>query len=181
MSPVLAGEKTVDDIILNDEQWYQDSGITLHKGHKIVFIDRAKRQVHSDKGITLNYDRLLLATGSNPFMIPVPGHTLSGVVSFRDIQDVHTMLDAAHQGQKAVVIGGGLLGLEAANGLLKPGMQVTVVHLLDSLMNQRLEKRGLTFLMEAQTAGVTGIRFKDGKEMPADLVVMAVGIRRAIL
>jgi nitrite reductase (NADH) large subunit len=195
LSPVLAGEKTVDDIILNDEQWYIDNGITLHKGHTIVSIDRAKRQVHSDKGITTSYERLLLATGSNPFMIPVSGHTLPGVVSFRDIRDVHTMLEVAHQGQHAVVIGGGLLGLEAANGLLKQGMQVTVVHLLDNLMEQQLDKaaadllkrsleeRGLTFLMEAETTAilgdthVTGIRFKDGQEIPADLVVMAVGIR----
>lgn len=195
LSPVLAGEKTIGDIILNEEQWYQDNGITLYKGHTIVSIDRAKRQVHSAEGLTVNYDRLLLATGSNPFMIPVPGHTLPGVVSFRDIKDVHTMLEAAQQGQHAIVIGGGLLGLEAANGLLKQGMQVTVVHLLDSLMEQQLdkaaatllqsslEKRGLNFLMEAETSEilgetqVTGVRFKDGQEMPADLVVMAVGIR----
>ncbi len=195
LSPVLAGEKTVNDIMLNEEQWYQDNNITLYKGHSIVSINRRKRQVQSDKGIIVNYDRLLLATGSSPFIIPLPGHTLPGVVGFRDVQDVYTMLKAAKQGQQAVVIGGGLLGLEAANGLLKQGMEVTVVHLLDSLMEQQLdhaaaallksslEKRGLNFLMEAQTSEilgenqVTGVRFKDGLEIPADLVVMAVGIR----
>ena len=196
LSPVLAGEKTIDDIILNDEQWYRDNGITLYKGEKVVSIDRVRRQVHSANGITSDYDRLLLATGSNPFIIPVPGHTLPGVVSFRDIKDVHAMLETAGQGQKqAVVIGGGLLGLEAANGLLKQGLQVTVVHLLDTLMEMQLDKpaatllqrsleeRGLTFLMEMQTAEilgddhVTGVRFQPGQEIPADLVVMAVGIR----
>ncbi|OAD23867.1 nitrite reductase [NAD(P)H], large subunit, partial [Candidatus Thiomargarita nelsonii] len=187
LSPVLAGEKTVNDIMLNEEQWYQDNNITLYKGHSIASIDRRKRQVQSDKGIIVNYDRLLLATGSNPFIIPLPGHTLPGVVGFRDIQDVYTMLKAAKQGQQAVVIGGGLLGLEAANGLLKQGMEVTVVHLLDSLMEQQLdqaaaallksslEKRGLSFLMQAETSEilgenhVTGVRFKDGLKIPADL------------
>jgi nitrite reductase (NADH) large subunit len=195
LSPVLAGNKTIEDIILNDEQWYQDNGITLYKGHTVVSIDRAKRQIKSDKGITVTYDRLLLATGSNPFIVPVPGHTLSGVMSFRDIKDVHTMLEVAHQGKKAVVIGGGLLGLEAADGLLKQGMEVTVVHRSNNLMNRQLdeaagtllkkslEKRGLTFMMATQTAAVlganqvTGVRFQNGNEIPADLVVMAIGIR----
>jgi nitrite reductase (NADH) large subunit len=195
LSPVLAGEKTINDIMLNEEQWYKDNNITLHKGQIVVSIDRHKRQVVSDQGVSINYDRLLFATGSNPFIIPVPGHTLPGVVAFRDIQDVDAMLEAAQQGKHAVVIGGGLLGLEAANGLHKQGMEVTVVHLLDSLMEQQLdqaaaallksslEQDGLTFLMEAQTSEilgeskVTGIRFKDGSEIPADLIVMAVGIR----
>jgi len=195
LSPVLSGEKVIDDIILNDEQWYQDNNITLYTGDTIVSIDRCKRQIHSNKGITVDYDRLLLATGSSPFIIPVHGHTLPEVVSFRNIQDVHTMLDIAHRGKNAVVIGGGLLGLEAANGLMQQGMQVTVVHLLDTLMEQQLdkaaaallqislEKRGLKFMMEAETAAilgenhVTGVRFKDDTEISADLVVMAVGIR----
>ncbi len=195
LSPVLAGENTLDDIIINEEQWYQDNGITLYKGHTIVSIDRARRQIHSDKGRSTHYDRLLLATGSNPFIIPIPNNTLSGVVGFRTIQDVNTMLEVAHEGKKAVVIGGGLLGLEAANGLRQQGMQVTVVHISDTLMERQLdktasallkgalEKKGLTFLMKAETKAilgetqVTGVRFKDGQEMPADLVVMAVGIR----
>jgi nitrite reductase (NADH) large subunit len=195
LSPVLAGEKTIDDIMLNDEQWYADNGITLHKGKKISNIDRRTRQVVADDGTTENYDRLLLATGSNPFMIPVPGHDLPGVISFRDIHDVDSMLDASKKHQHAVVIGGGLLGLEAANGLMLQGMHVTVVHLGDTLMERQmdsvsgamlkksLEERGLNFLMGASTEAilgedrVKGVRFKDGLEIAADLVVMAVGIR----
>lgn len=196
LSPVLAGEKTIDQIMLNDEQWYTDNKITLHKGKTVVDIDRARRLVIADDGTEAPYDRLILATGSMPFMIPVPGKDLDGVIGFRDIQDVDRMLAASGKsGGRAVVIGGGLLGLEAANGLLKQGMQVTVVHLLDTLMErqldkaaarllkQSLEERGLTFLMEAQTEAILGethveaVRFKDGKEIAADLVVMAVGIR----
>ena len=195
LSPVLAGEKTVQDIMLNDEQWYENNHITLHKGKKVVDVQRGRRMVITADGIEVEYDRLLLATGSNPFIVPVPGHELPGVVSFRDIHDVNAMLEASGRYRRAVVIGGGLLGLEAANGLLKQGMAVTVVHLLDSLMERQLdksaaallktslEKRGLEFLMEAQTDAilgeerVQGVRFKDGREIEADLVVMAVGIR----
>ena len=194
LSPVLAGEKTIDDIMLNDEQWYLDNGITLHKGKQVTEIDRVNRRVVARDGTSAEYDRLLLATGSNPFMIPVPGKDKDGVIAFRDIHDVDTMLAAARDHKKAVVIGGGLLGLEAANGLMKQGMEVTVVHLLDSLMERQLDKpasallkasleeRGMNFLMEAETAGiigngrVRGVRFKDGTEVEADLVVMGVGI-----
>ena len=194
LSPLLAGEKTVDDIMLNDEQWYRDNGITLHKGKTITEIDRANKQVVAADGSSADYDRLLLATGSNPFMIPVPGKDKDGVIAFRDIHDVDTMLQASKDYKKAVVIGGGLLGLEAANGLMKQGMEVTVVHLLDSLMERQLDKpasallkasleeRGMTFLMEAATqeiignGRVQGVRFKDGSEVAADLVVMGVGI-----
>ncbi|MGB5538815.1 MAG: FAD-dependent oxidoreductase, partial [Gammaproteobacteria bacterium] len=194
LSPVLAGEKTIDDIMLNDEQWYIDNGVSLHKGKTITRIDRLQRQVIADDGTTAHYDRLLLATGSNPFIIPVPGHDKDGVIAFRDIHDVDTMLAASRDYRKAVVIGGGLLGLEAANGLMKQGMEVTVVHLLDSLMERQLDKpasgllkrsleqRGMTFLMEAQTSEilgngrVRGVRFRDGSEIEADLVVMGVGI-----
>ena len=194
LSPVLAGEKTVEDIMLNDEQWYIDNNITLHKGTQVMEIDRVNRRVIARDGTTSSYDRLLLATGSNPFMIPVPGKDKDGVIAFRDIQDVDTMLQAAGDYKKAVVIGGGLLGLEAANGLMKQGMDVIVVHLLDSLMERQLDKpasallkasleeRGMTFLMEAVTeelignGRVQGVRFKDGTEIEADLVVMGVGI-----
>ena len=195
LSPVLCGEKTIDDIMLNDLQWYEDNHITLYAGKWVTEINRARRTVSTSDGIVVPYDRLLLATGSNPFIIPVPGKDLQGVVSFRDIHDVDAMLKAAGEGKRAVVIGGGLLGLEAANGLKLQGMDVTVVHLLDTLMERQLDKpaadllkgaleaRGLNFLMEAQTEAilggerVTGVRFKDGLEIPADLVVMAVGIR----
>ena len=195
LSPVLAGEKTLDDIVLNGRDWYEDNGIRLITGDPVVSIDRVQRKVVTAAGVEADYDRLLITTGSNPFIIPVPGHDKQGVIGFRDIADVDTMLEAARNGKSAVVIGGGLLGLEAANGLMKQGMDVTVVHLLDSLMERQLDKpasallkasleeRGLKFLMEAQTAAilgdeqVTGVRFADGSEIPADLVVMAVGIR----
>jgi len=194
LSPLLAGEKTIDDIMLNDEQWYIDNDITLYKGKQVTEIDRARRRVVAMDGTTADYDRLLLATGSRPFMIPVPGNDRDGVIAFRDVHDVETMLQAARDYQKAVVIGGGLLGLEAANGLMKQGMEVTVVHLLDSLMERQLDKpaaallkaslqeRGMNFLMEAATeeiignGRVRGVRFKDGSEIEADLVVMGVGI-----
>jgi len=195
LSPVLAGEKTLDDIILNGDDWYESNGITLHKGRKVVAIDRRRRLVRAENGLEASYDRLLLATGSMPFMLPVPGRDLRGVIGFRDIRDVDLMLEASRKYRHVVVIGGGLLGLEAANGLKKQGMTVTVVHLLDTLMERQLDKpaadllkraledSGLHFRMEAQTEAilgherVTGVRFKDGSEIPADLVVMAVGIR----
>ncbi|WP_045224107.1 nitrite reductase large subunit NirB [Methyloterricola oryzae] len=195
LSPVLAGEKTLNDIVINDEAWYRDHGITLHTGKTVHRIDRKRRTVHGDDGTVAEYSRLLLATGSTPFILPVPGRDLDGVVGFRDIQDVHRMLQASRQHKHAVVIGGGLLGLEAANGLLKQGMSVTVVHVLDTLMERQLDKpaaallqrsleeTGLNFMLEAQTEAllgterVTGVRFKNGTEIPADLVVMAVGIR----
>ncbi len=195
LSPVLAGDKTIDEIMLNDEQWYTDNNIKLHKGKKITEIDRVNRKVIADDGTVEDYDRLLLATGSQPFIIPIPGNDLDGVISFRDIHDVDLMLDAAKEKKHAVVIGGGLLGLEAANGLLLQGMSVTVVHLMDTLMERQLDKpaaamlkksleeKGLHFLMEAQTEAIIGkdqvekVRFKDGTEIYADLVVMAVGIR----
>ncbi|MCP5434898.1 MAG: NAD(P)/FAD-dependent oxidoreductase, partial [Chromatiaceae bacterium] len=195
LSPVLAGEKTVDDIILNSREWYAENGITLVAGDPVVEIDRVKCTVKTASGAKASYDRLLISTGSNPFIIPVPGHDRKGVIGFRDIADVEAMLHAAKNYKRAVVIGGGLLGLEAANGLMKQGMQVDVVHLLDSLMERQLDKaasallkasleqRGMNFLMEAQTAEilgddrVTGVRFADGSEVAADLVVMAVGIR----
>ncbi|RDE51669.1 MAG: NAD(P)/FAD-dependent oxidoreductase [Candidatus Accumulibacter meliphilus] len=197
LSPVLAGEMTIQDIILNDHQWYADNGIKLHLGKTVSRIDRVKRRVIADDGTEESYDRLLLATGSNPFMLPIPGNDLPGVISYRDIADTDAMIDAAKRYQHAVVIGGGLLGLEAANGLKLRGMDVTVVHLADWLLERQLdetagrmlqkslEERGLKFLLGKQTealiAGESGrvaaIRLKDGLQIPADLVVMAVGIR----
>jgi nitrite reductase (NADH) large subunit len=195
LSPVLAGEKSVDDIILNSRSWYEENGIRLHAGDPVVAIDRMRRTVRSRDGVEAGYDRLLIATGSKPFLIPVPGHNLPGVIAFRDIQDVETMLDAARNHRHAVVIGGGLLGLEAANGLMRQGMSVTVVHVTDSLMDrqldrsasallqQALERKGLRFLLKANTAEIVGpdrvtaVRFDDGTEVPADLVVMTAGVR----
>lgn len=195
LSPVLAGEKTIEDIVLNEYDWYEENNITLKTGDPITQIDRVNRTVTTASGMNVEYDRLLMATGSNPFIIPVPGHDKQGVIGFRDIADVETMLESSKNFSKAVVIGGGLLGLEAANGLMKNGMDVTVVHLLDALMERQLDKpastllqtsleeRGLNFMMEAQTAEilgderVTGVKFADGSAIEADLVVMAVGIR----
>ncbi|GGI55545.1 nitrite reductase large subunit NirB [Oxalicibacterium solurbis] len=197
LSPVLAGEQTIQDIMLNDVDWYKENGITLHLGKKIATIDRVKRVVIADDGTMAEYDRLLLATGSNPFMLPVPGKDLDGVIGYRDIYDTNAMIEAATKYRHAVVIGGGLLGLEAANGLKLRGMDVAVVHLPDTLMERQLdptagrmlqkslEDRGLAFLLGKNTQELVGddsgrvkaIRFADGSEIPADLVVMAVGIR----
>jgi len=195
LSPVLAGEQTIDDIILNSVEWYEENNIELVTGDMVTEISRVKKAVITESGKEFPYDRLLIATGSNPFMIPIPGVDKEGVLGFRDIYDVDTMVQAAKDYKKAVVIGGGLLGLEAANGLMKQGMDVTVVHLLDSLMERQLDKpasallkasleeRGMTFLMEASTAEIVGdkrvtaVKFTDGSEVEADLVVMAVGIR----
>lgn len=200
LSPVLAGEKTINDIMLNDLQWYQDNKIHLHSGETVTEIDRKNCIVKTDRGTTAKYDRLLLATGSNPFIIPIPGHDLPGVISFRDIHDVDRMLEAARDcksGVKkhAVVIGGGLLGLEAANGLMKQGMSVTVVHLMDWLMERQMDEvsgamlkkslaaKGMQFMLKASTKEIVGsdkvegVKFANGSTLAADIVVMAVGIR----
>lgn len=205
LSPVLSGEQTVEQIILNPLEWYAEHGITLHTSTTVTGVNRQRRVVHARRadGETFEapYDRLLLCTGSNPFMLPVPGRHLEGVIAYRDIADTQTMIDTATTHRHAVVIGGGLLGLEAANGLGVRGMQVTVVHntgwLMDrqldataaGLLRQSLESRGLAFKLGAQTDVLVGdadggqggrvkaVRFKDGSEVPADLVVMAVGIR----
>ncbi|MBS4099203.1 MAG: nitrite reductase large subunit NirB [Sulfuricella sp.] len=196
LSPVLAGEQTVQDIIINDREWYAQRGITLHLNKKVTKIDRIARNVVADDGTSAPYDRLILATGSTPFILPVPGNDLAGVVGFRDIADVDAMIDAAKTERHAVVIGGGLLGLEAANGLKQRGMDVTVVHLAPWLMERQLDRtaagmlqknledKGLKFLLEKHTEQLVGkdgrvaaVRFKDGAEIPAGLVVMAVGIR----
>jgi nitrite reductase (NADH) large subunit len=201
LSPVLAGEQTLEQIVLNDWAWYQEHGITVHAGCTVNEVNRARRTVHASgkdgQAISVPYDRLILATGSNPFMLPIPGKDLQGVLAYRDIADTQAMIDAATQYRHAVVIGGGLLGLEAANGLMKRGMQVTVVHASEWLMERQLDpvagqmlqkalqERGMEFLLQAQTQELLGnadgrvcaIRFKDGSEIPADLVVMAVGIR----
>ena len=201
LSPVLAGEQTLEEIVLNDWSWYADHHITLHAGCTVTHVDRTRRTVHgvAQDGRTVEapYDRLILATGSHPFILPVAGNDLPGVLAYRDIADTQAMIDAAAKFRHAVVIGGGLLGLEAANGLMKRGMSVTVVHVSPTLLERQLdatagrllqkslEQRGLKFLIGAQTqalvAGPDGrvakVVFKDGTEAPADLVVMAVGIR----
>jgi nitrite reductase (NADH) large subunit len=201
LSPVLAGEQTLDEIVLNGWEWYAENNITLHTGKKVVDVDRVKRLVRAvdaDGNITeADYDRLLICTGSNPFMLPVPGKDLKGVIAYRDIADTTEMIESAKRFKNAVVIGGGLLGLEAANGLMLRGMNVTVVHvnawlmerqldkMASQLLQKTLEERGLKFRLGTHTQELVGgedgrvksIRFKDGSEAAADLAVMAVGVR----
>jgi nitrite reductase (NADH) large subunit len=195
LSPLLAGEKSFDDIVINDQAWYDDNKITLVTGDQVVAIDRSIQTVMTRSGQVERYDKLILATGSDPFIIPVPGHDFQGVVTFRDMDDVGAMLRAADAGGDAVVIGGGLLGLEAAHGLSLRGMTVTVIHLMPTLMERQLDEaagwllkealqaRGQVILTGADTGEiygqgkVEGVRLKDGREIPASLVVMAVGIR----
>ncbi|MGI4815158.1 MAG: nitrite reductase large subunit NirB [Janthinobacterium lividum] len=197
LSPVLAGEQKFEDIVLNTLAWYEENHIALHLGKTITQIDRIGRAVVADDGTRVEYDRLLVATGSSPFILPVPGKDLKGVLTYRDIYDTEAMIAAATVKRRAVVIGGGLLGLEAANGLKLRGMDVTVVHLADTLLERQLdatagkllqgslEKRGLTFMLKKTTSeilgneagAVRGLRFSDGQEIETDLVVMAVGIR----
>ena len=199
LSPVLSGEKDYEQIIIHGDGWYVRNGITLYKGHKIEAIDRVAKTVSSSEGVTESYDKLVIATGSNPLIIPVPGHDLAGVLSYRDLDDVNAMLLAAQiRGSaraKAVVIGGGLLGLEAAAGLQTQGMDVTVVHLMPTLMERQLdpaagyllrkalEERGIKVLTKANTKAilgtgkVEGVELADGTIVPATLVIMAAGIR----
>ncbi|WP_153979496.1 nitrite reductase large subunit NirB [Paenibacillus xylanilyticus] len=195
LSYVLEGSKTIDDIVLNDLHWYEDNGITLHTGTTVSRIDADTREVVTNEGTRVPYDKVIIATGSSSFILPVPGHDKEGVVGFRDIADCNMMLEAAKQYKKAAVIGGGLLGLEAAKGLVQLGMDVTVVHLMQDLMERQLdpqasamlkaelERQGIRFKMGAQTAEliggerVEGLRFADDTVLVADFVVMAVGIK----
>jgi nitrite reductase (NADH) large subunit len=197
LSPVLAGEKSFADIVINDEAWYRDNGITLHAGRAVEDIDREARVVRAEGGLAVGYDRLLLAVGSDPIRLPLPGADLDGVVTFRDLDDVEAMVAAAARpGARAVVIGGGLLGIEAAYGLVRRGMAATVVHLMDVLMERQLDasasflltdalaERGVDTVLDAQSeeivgenGKVAGLKLKDGRVLPCDLLVMAVGIR----
>ncbi len=207
LSPLLAGEKSFGEIVINTPEWYREKGINLIAGTAATRIDRGRRRVELADGQAVPYDRLLLATGSTPFILPIPGNDLDGVIGFRTVEDVEQMVDASRRYRHAVVIGGGLLGLEAASGLQKQGMKVTVVHRSDLIMNNqlddsaatllqnKLEDDGLTFLMDGETEAILGhssqergrsenrvraVRLKGGLEIPADLVVMAVGIRPSI-
>ena len=195
LSPVLSGEKAFEEIVIHGDGWYIKNGITLYKGHKVVSIDRDARTVTSDRGVTEAYDRLVIATGSVPFIIPVPGKDMPGVLTYRDLDDVNAMLLAAQSRAKAVVIGGGLLGLEAAAGLNERGMDVTVLHVMPTLMERQLdpaagyllqkavEARGIKVMTKANTKAIVGngkvegVELADGMVIPATLVVMAVGIR----
>lgn len=195
LSPLLAGETHRADIMLHEPHWYAERGITLHTGQPVTRIDRRRRRVIAADGLDLPYDRLLLATGSTPFILPVPGVDLPGVSVFRTLADVETLLERSTSARRAVVIGAGLLGLEAAVGLHKRGLAVTVVHRHDwplerqldaaagALLVRELEQRGLHLRLGAETAAllgetaVSGVQLRDGSVLDAELVVMAVGIR----
>jgi nitrite reductase (NADH) large subunit len=194
LSPVLSGEKTYTDIVTHDDAWYAARGITTHFGAHVTKIDRARKVVTSRDTDTA-YDQLIIATGSAPFIIPVPGHNLPGVVTYRDLEDTNAMVAAAKPGAKAVVIGGGLLGLEAAAGMQLRGMDVVVIHIMGHLMERQLdpaagyllqkslEARGMKIHCKGATKAILGtdhaeaVLLEDGTVYPADLVCMAVGIR----
>ena len=194
LSPVLSGEKAYEEIVTHDDDWYAQHGVTCRFGEHVVGIDRTRKVVTGQNG-EVPYDKLIIATGSAPFIIPVQGKDLPGVITYRDLDDTNAMIEAAQKGGKAVVIGGGLLGLEAAAGLAERGMEVTVLHLMGHLMERQLdeaagyllrrdlEKRGITIMTQASTAAilgedrVEGVMLEDSTGLEADLVVMAVGIR----
>ncbi len=198
LSPVLAGEKSIPDIITHDKAWFIEHGVELFDNTEITMVNKKKQIVTTATGKNYSYDVLVVATGSAAFILPVDGTHLPSVVTFRDINDVDLMLAAAKEKHKAIVIGGGLLGLEAANGLMAQGMDVTVVHASDILMNvqmdavagnllqKSLQANGMKFVMSARTTAilgdtdVTGVGFADGTELATDLVVMAVGIRPSV-
>ncbi|WYP28589.1 nitrite reductase large subunit NirB [Alkalihalobacillus sp. FSL W8-0930] len=195
LSSVLQGDASIESIVLNSYEWYAEHQIELFTGDPVVKVDTSVQTVTSQNGISRSYDHLIFATGSNPFMLPLPGADKEGVIAFRNIQDCETMIDTAKHYKKAAVIGGGLLGLEAARGLLNLNMEVEVIHIADYLMERQLddqagkmlkeelEKQGMTFRLNAHTERLTGkkrvdgVRFKDGSQLDADLVVMAVGIK----
>lgn len=196
LSPVLSGEKTIEDIMLHPPLWYVEQGIRFLGNDPAVYIDRTGKRVLTQSGHAVDYDRIILATGSRPFIPPVPGNDFKGVLSFRDIYDVNQMIEYSKYHKHAVVIGGGLLGLEAAWGLKRRGMQVTVLHLAHRLMNRQLDERAgqllrasieakgidvitgaVTEEIRGEDGKVTGVLLQDGKVLNADLVVFAVGIR----
>ncbi|MFN3500715.1 MAG: nitrite reductase large subunit NirB [Allorhizobium sp.] len=197
LSPVLSGEKAYEDIVIHNDEWYAAHGVTLHKGAKVTEIDRQAKTVTSANGITVSYDKLVIATGSLPFIIPVPGHQLPDVLAYRDLDDVEKMLEIAKAKGRAIVIGGGLLGLEAAYGLKRQGMEVTVIHLMPTIMERQLDpaaayllekalaERGIEIITKANTKQilgsdrVEGVELEDGRVISGDMVIMAVGIRPA--
>ncbi|SFI34163.1 nitrite reductase large subunit NirB [Jannaschia pohangensis] len=195
LSPVLSGEKTYSEIVTHDDGFYAERGVACRFGERVTRIDREARTVTGASGDVLPYDKLVIATGSEPFIIPLPGHDLDGVIAYRDLEDTERMMGLA-AGQRAVVIGGGLLGLEAAAGLHARGVSVTVVHLMGHLMERQLDEaagyllrrelvgRGIDIRCSANSKEIKGkdgkvqaLILEDGTELPCDLLVMAVGIR----
>ncbi|WP_082001688.1 nitrite reductase large subunit NirB [Rahnella aquatilis] len=196
LTPVLAGEKHFDDIVTHDAQWYKRHNVTFIAGAAATEINRAARRVRAG-GQIFDYDHLVLATGSRPFMPPVPGAQLRGIHGFRNQQDVENILSGDYAGQPAVVIGGGVLGVEAAAALAQRGMQVSLLHrgahLMDSQLDEHsaellrvsLATRGITSVLQAQTLAYAGdpagnvraVTLSDGREIPAQRVVVAAGVR----
>ena len=196
LSPVLSGDKTYDEIVTHDDDWYAANGVTCRFGERVLGIDRERKMVVGEKG-EVAYDKLVFGTGSNPFIIPLPGHDLDGVIPYRDLEDTEAMMQLGDKpGAKAVVIGGGLLGLEAAAGMAARGVDVTVVHIMGHLMERQLDEaagyllrksltdKGITVLCQANSKEIVGengrvkaLMLDDGTELPCDLLVMAVGIR----
>ena len=195
LSALLADEVEFADIELKTAGWWRNGGVTLRYGVRATTVDPMARTVTLANGARLDFSKLVFATGSQPIRLATPGMDLPGVLTFRDIDDVNAITSVKAAGARVVVIGGGLLGLEAAYGLAKAGAQVTVVHLMDRLMERQLDQRaalmlkraveakGITVLLEAETARIIGSRrveaveLKDGSIIPANAVVVAVGIR----
>ncbi|MDM5222832.1 nitrite reductase large subunit NirB [Peribacillus sp. NJ11] len=195
LSTVLQGNTSFEDIAINERNWYTKHNIQLFTGETVVKIDKVTQKIKTDKEREVYYDKLIIATGSVPFILPVTGVDKEGVIAFRTIEDCQKMIDTSRKYKKAVVIGGGLLGLEAARGLLNLGMEVNVVHIAEHLMERQLdstasillqkelENQGMHFLLQKETQEIIGnerverVRFKDGTELEADLVVMAAGVR----
>ncbi|UOQ93906.1 FAD-dependent oxidoreductase [Halobacillus shinanisalinarum] len=195
LSSLLQGETTFDDIMIHSHNWYLENNIRLFSGETVTEIDKEKKMVKTDKCRQVQYDKLIIATGSSPVMLPLQGIEKEGVISFRTIEDCQTMMQMAKTYKTAVVIGGGLLGLEAARGLLNIGVKVNVVHISSYLMERQLdqdasrmlqeelESQGMNFLFDKESEEIVGeerverVRFKDGSEIETDLVVMAVGVR----
>ena len=195
LSALLADEVAPTDVELKPARWWRDRGVTLRYGARATSVDVAGRSITLANGERLAFSKAVFATGSRPIRLTTPGMELPGVMTFRDIYDVSAMRAQAAPGAPVVVIGGGLLGLEAAHGLVKAGACVTLVHLMDRLMERQLdataadmlrravEARGVNVLLESETARVIGsrraeaIELKDGRMLPAELVVVAVGVR----
>jgi nitrite reductase (NADH) large subunit len=195
LSSLLAREVEPSDLELKPARWWRDRGVTLRYGCRAESVDVAGRRVVLADGRALPFSKLVLATGSRPIRLSLPGIDLPGVVGFRDLGDVDAMTDVCGPGRRVVVIGGGLLGIEAAHGLAKRGARVTLVHLMDRLMERQLdaaaaallwqavEAHGIRVLLGAETKAVTGatraegVQLADGRLLRADLVVVAVGIR----
>lgn len=197
LSPVLSGEKTYEEIVTHDDAFYATHNVTCRFGERVLKIDRDLKIVEGENG-HVPYDKLIFGTGSDPFMIPLPGHDLDGVIAYRDLEDTERMMSLGPD-NRCVVIGGGLLGLEAAAGMAARGVDVTVVHIMGHLMERQLdeaagyllkkslESKGIRICLNANSKEILGadgrvkaLLLDDGTELPCDLLVMAVGIRPCV-